>query len=527
MGLKSFLLETDNPPRRCFVLLLVILCMTALALWDGGGSNLKTDGPIITLENKAILRQRFDQDTISTALAAGDSVRVLAIDRSSYGQSWLVKTGKGDIGWIDAADLTGIRQIVTDGVNKGDTVSIKALWSTNRRYVDYYMYTEDGEEIKESTKDFIPDFKGWEDLQYNVTGRAGICSQEKFEKTAGGKSLEDVNKDFGTPVLLHVTPDGLEAQYSWKAFDPKSGEMYIPNVTFGVDSIATAVTFVHPTNCAASWLKRMPLAVNIIDNPWTSFYIRGARYQMDPSPMISGFVKFLLICLIVLVLFVYFCWMFLMQTVPVLLMGWLIKFPIVFKPLSDKWLKILMFIVMLVCVYIQSVVMMAWGMFPIWTIVIFIMSWYTFSLAISPLCTYPHIRCPHCRRLFTIKFDHEDFEYSEIKTGFDIVRGKLLGSYKETWQKWTEVTTTTKYGDGYSTSESHRENVRDMARDVNIYQYIDYEVKYRLDHYRDYYICSKCGLVEETTPVTSTELDRKIVGTHSGEERGEEYQKGW
>lgn len=527
MGLKSFLLETENPPRRCLVLLIVILSLTVLALWDGGGSNLKTDGPIITLESKAILRQRFEKDTISTPLAAGDSVRVLAIDRSSYGQSWLVKTEKGDIGWIDAADLTGIRQIVTDGVNKGDTVSIKALWSGNRSYVDYYEFTKDGEEIKKSTKDFIPDFEGWEDLQYNVNGRAGVCSQGKFEKKAEGKSFEDVNNDFGSPVLVHVTPSGFEAQYSWKAFDSKSGEMYIPNVTFGADSIATAVAFVRPTNRAASWLKRMPFAENIIDSPWTSFYIRGARYQMDPSPMVSGFVKFLVICLIVPIAIIFFCWMFLMQTVPVLLMGWLMKFPPVFKPLSDQWLRILMFITMLVCVYIQSVVMMAWGMFPFWIIVIFIMSWYTFSLAVSPLCTYPHIRCPRCRRLFTIKFDHEDFEYSEIKTGSDIVRGKLLGSYKETWQKWTEVTTTTKYRDGSSTSSSRRENVRDMARDVKIYQYIDYEVKYRLDHYRDYYICSECGLVEETTPVTSTEIDRKIVGSHSAEVRGEEYQRGW
>lgn len=527
MGLKSFLLETANSPRRCFVLMTVILCLTALSLWDGGSSNLKTDGPIIRLDSKAILRQRFDEDPITTTISPGDSVRVLAIDRSSSGQNWLVKTSNGDIGWIDAAEITGIRQIVTDGANKGDTVSIKAVWSSTGKYVEYYSFTKNGEDIKRSTHDFIPDLEGWEKLQYNRAARAGVCSQGKFRKKTQGKSFEEINISFGTPVLLHFSPDTFMAQYSWKVYDPKSGEMYIPNIAFDSDSVVTSVTFVNPTDRAASWLKHMPLAENIIDNPWTSFYIRGSRYQLDPSPMVSGFVKFLVICLLILVFIVYFCWTFAMQTVPVLLMGWLMKFPIVFKPLSDQVLRLLMFIVMLVCVYIQSVVMMAWGMFPFWSIVILIMSWYTFSLAQSPLCTYPHIRCPHCRRLFTIKFDHQDFEYSEIKTGSDIVRGKLLGTYKEEWKKWTEVTTTTTYGDGHVTSDTRRQNVRNMARNINVYQYIDYEVKYRLDHYRNYYICSECGFVEETTPVKYTELERKAVGSHTGEVRGDEYETGW
>lgn len=527
MGIKSFLLETDNAPRRCFVLMIVILSLTALSLWDGGSSNLKTDGPIIRLESKAILRQSFDNDTIFTTIAPGDSVRVLAIDRSSSGQNWLVSTSNGDIGWIDAADFTGIRQIVTKGANKGDTVSIKAVWSSTGKYIEYYSFSKNDEDVKKSTYDFIPDLAGWEDLQYNRAARAGVCSQGKFRKKTQGKSFDEVNKYLGIPVLLNVSQNTIMAQYSWKAYDPESGEMYVPNIAFDSDSIVASVSFVNPTNRAASWLKHMPLAENIIDNPWTSFYIRGSRYQLDPNPMVSGFVKFLVICLIVVVFIVYFCWMFAMQTVPVLLMGWLMKFPIVFKPLSDQLLRLLMFIVMLACVYIHSVVMMAWGMFPFWTIVILIMSWYTFSLAISPLCTYPHIRCPHCRRLYTIEFDHEDFEYSEIKTGSDIVRGKLLGSYKETWKKWTEVTTTKKYSDGYSTSESHRENVRNMARNINVYEYIDYEVKYRLDHYRDYYICSECGFVEETTPVKYTELERRVVGSHTGEVSGDEYVDGW
>ena len=89
MGLHSFLLETENAPRRCLVLLITILCLSGLAIWDGGGPNLKTDGPMVAVEGKAVLKQCFDKDTISTTLSDGDSVRVLAIDLSSFGQRWL------------------------------------------------------------------------------------------------------------------------------------------------------------------------------------------------------------------------------------------------------------------------------------------------------------------------------------------------------------------------------------------------------------------------------------------------------
>lgn len=70
------------------------------------------------------MTQRFDKDTIKQVLPAGDSVRILAIDRSSFGQKWLVQTPKGERGWIDAAQLPQIRQVVTKGKFEGDTVAI-------------------------------------------------------------------------------------------------------------------------------------------------------------------------------------------------------------------------------------------------------------------------------------------------------------------------------------------------------------------------------------------------------------------
>lgn len=525
MGLRSLLFETENAPRRCLVWLIVIACCTAAVVWDGGRTDLKKDGPVLTLESKAILRQRFDRDTICTALAAGDSVRVLGIDRSSFGQKWLVETGRGDIGWIDASDLTGVRQIVTDGACKGDTVSVEARWVGS--FIRHYAFTMDGEEYERSTDDFVPALDGWDDFAYNRDAYAGVCTRGKFEKMTLGKSPEEVRKSLGMPVLLRVTPEGMTARYSYKVFEPSTGEMSKPCVIFGPDSIATAVEFGDPTRRAASWLRHMPLASTIIDWPVTSLLIRGSRYDAMSDPMAATGVKALFICLIPVLLFMYFCWMFATQTLPVLLMGWLLRFPPVFKPLSDQWLRLLMLVVMLVCVYIQAVMMMAWGMFPFWSLLILIVGWYAFSLASSPLCTYPHCRCPACRHLYTIRFKRKELESSEIKKGSDIVRGRLLGRRKEKWRRWTEVTSWTRYSDGSTTVGTHRENLRNMARDISTYEYIDYEVTYRLDHYRLYHVCSECGHVEETTSVVYTELDRRRTGSHTAEVAGEEYDNGF
>lgn len=527
MGIKSLLLETENAPRRCLISLILIACCIAVAVWDGGGSNLKTEGPVICLSGKATLRQRFDQDTICTTLAAGDSLRVLGIDRSSFGQNWLVETRKGDIGWIDASDLPGISQIVTDGVDKGDTVSVKAKWLGS--FIHKYAYTNSkGEEKERTTKDFMPVLDGWSDLEYNRDGRAGVCSNHKFEAKTLGKTLDEVNRSFGTPVLFRITPQGMEAQYSWKIFEPSTGKMLRPNVTFSADSIATSVSFGDPTGRAASWLKRMPFASSIIDWPVTSLMVRGSRYNVVADAMPGTGMKILLISAAALVLICYFFWMFFTATLPVLLMGWLVKFPTVFYVLSDQWLRGLMLAVTMVSVYIWSVMMMAWGMFPAWSLLILIFGWYSFTLAASPLCQYPHIRCPKCRHLYNIKFDHEDFEYSEIKKGEDIRQGKLLGKRTATWPAWTQVTTTRTYGDGRCETSTHREDVHTRAQDYRTYEYIHYDVTYRLDHYPRYYKCDNCGLVEETTYIETTEIDREEIGRSAHEvAHGDSYRKGW
>jgi hypothetical protein len=301
MGLRSFLFEAANPARRCLIFFILILVAALVGLWDGANSDLKKDGPTISLENKAILRQEFSDDTLCTTLRAGDSVKLLAIKRSSYGQEWLVETVRGDVGWIDAADLTHIRQVLVDGPDEGDTVNIKADLSSG--YISNYTYVNsDGEENDRTTSDFVPVFDGWEQFVYNRGRVAGMSTQRKFEEKSLGATFEELNAAFGSPTLVHVMRDGLKVQYNWKAFEPATGKMWIPNVTFGRDSVATAVEFVRPTDRAAGCLSILPLSAFIIDSGLTSLMVRGARYEPMSFGVMTTRDMVLLVCVIPFIL---------------------------------------------------------------------------------------------------------------------------------------------------------------------------------------------------------------------------------
>ena len=56
MSLKSLLMETSDAPRACGVWLLLIAAALVAFVWDACFYNLKTDGPMLTLESNAVLR---------------------------------------------------------------------------------------------------------------------------------------------------------------------------------------------------------------------------------------------------------------------------------------------------------------------------------------------------------------------------------------------------------------------------------------------------------------------------------------
>ena len=289
MSIRSIFFETSNSPRACLGWIIVIALAIGCIFWDSASYRLKTDGPMIKLDQQAVMTQRFDKDTLKQTLPAGDSIRVLGIDRSSFGQKWLVQTDNGERGWVDAAQLPQIRQVVTKGKFEGDTVTI---CGTGSGATSKYVFRNNaGEEDDRSTKDFIPVLKDWDDYAYNSDGVVGVCSMKKFKSKTEGKNMVEVDKALGSPIQVHSTPQGLEASYSCKVFDPTTGTMQLPTVTFSSDSIATGVTYSEWTSRASSWLKRVPMASAIIDWPLTSVMVRDSRYNAMSDPTMSGWKR--------------------------------------------------------------------------------------------------------------------------------------------------------------------------------------------------------------------------------------------
>lgn len=163
--------------------------------------------------------------------------------------------------------------------------------------------------------------------------------------------------------------------------------------------------------------------------------------------------------------------------------------------------------------YYWSVVMLAWGIFWPFLIIVLLTSRYFFTLATCVLCQKPHIRCPKCRRVYTIRFDHDDFIKTTYEKGSDIKRGDLLGKSTSKYQTWDKVTTRITYGDGHSRTYTENKNYKDHKVEHRTYELLNFEVTYKLDHYISHYICGKCKFEEELPWVNYTEVDRKYVGS--------------
>lgn len=523
------LFETADSTRACFVWGVVSVVALCVNVWQGMDYDLKKEGLELTLEKSLTLGMHFGDDSLGVKVAKGERVEVLSVERTSFGQKWRLKTARGNVGEVDASCIPQVRQIVTDGASKGDTVSVRPDWHGDYVY-NYFYQGKDGAESKRTTKDFYPALEGVDGYIYEGDAIAGVCSRDKFESNAVGRPMANVANEWGQPLLLHMGKDSLVAQYDWLVLDPHTGCMCRPNVKFGTDSVAQAVFYTNSKDRSAWWLKNLPLASYIVDSPIATLLVRSGCYVVFANPLNVHWWHY---AIGVLLLISLAFWMFWTQAIPTLIMGWLIRFPPVFFPLSDTVLKWLLIGVSFASFYFWSVVLMAWGMFPAFALLILVATYYMCQLAISPLCDYPHIRCPKCRRLYTIVFDREEFDHGEYRKGSDVVKGRLLGQRTHTYPAWTQVTTTTTYrnqydGTTHSSTSTHREDYHMEEQKYRTYEYIEYDVMYLVEHFRLYYKCGKCGHTEQTTSSRCTEVDRKEKGRYAQEsEFGESRRKHW
>lgn len=475
-------------------------------------NQVKTDGPVITLTEPQKLPVVTNEDTVLVNLAKGDSVRILGFTRLTYSQCVLVETARGDRGELDASQLP-IRQLIIDGENKGDTIVKLTPEYLSGRLHEYTAKTSTGREIKLQGNDFTPILPGWEDYNLDNNASTSVTTQKSLEKCKG-ETLEQIENKYGMAYNILVDADGGRvAEFRIYAYG-SDGKIYIPTIVFDHQGVATDFLFDLLNGKANnSLLLSNPIAEMMISMPLTRLLTRSDVYT-TPSKTGQSTPWYIYI-LLVLVIIVLLSWYMLTPSLIVLLMGWMIEYPIVFKSLSNMALKYLIVTISIVSTIFWMIVLMAWGMFWFLTLLVIPVSYYCCRWATEYLEPYvPHQRCPRCKHIETIEFDYDEVTGTKYMKGADIKRDKLLSTHDERYQTWTQVTTT--YTDG--SKSSHRENVRNHKRRHDTYRYIDFEVTYFVTFYLNHFICRHCQYHETSTSTTQEEVDRKVVGTHSGTE---------
>lgn len=481
-------------------------------------NQVRTYGPVIALQERQKLPVVIDGDTTLVTVAPGDSVRVLGFDRRTSHQDILVETAGGDRGKLDASQLP-IRQLIIDGKNKGDTVIRLVPEYLGLTVHKYLATTTKGEELNLRADDMVPLVDEWKDLNLDNIASTSVATQKGLEKMRS-KTLEEIERKYGMAYNILAGKDSTMAAGFRIYTYGSDGRLYRPCITFDSEGKATDFAY-RPVRGKADnrWaLGYAPFAGMIIDLPLTRLLTRSSSYTIpsDTGKPVPWYMYVALVVMLVAIL----AWYCLIPSLAVLLVGWLIAYPPVFRPLSNKTLKVIIYVLAAVGFYWWAIALMAWGLYWFMVLPIIPVSYYCIRWATEYISDEkPHERCPRCKHIHTISFDHDEVTGTQYMKGKDIKRDKLLSEQDEKYQSWVEVTT--RYTDG--TRTTRRENVRDHKRRHRLYSYIDYEVTYLVTFYRDYYICSHCGFEETDTHLTREEVDRQEVGMHTDIESHDVY----
>lgn len=503
--------------RICGIIFIIALA-TLIADVLTSDNQVRTYGPVIALQDSQKFPVVIDGDTTFVTIAPGDSVSILGFDRRTNHQDILVETADGNRGKLDASQLP-IRQLIIEGKNKGDTVVRLVPEYSGLKVHEYLATTSKGEELKLRADEMVPLVDEWKDLNLDNIASTSVTTQKGLENMRG-KTLAEIEKKYGMAYNILVGKDStMTAGFRIYVYG-SGGRLYRPGITFDNEWKATDFAYQPVTGKADnSWvLAYTPFAGLIIDMSLTRILTRSSSYTM-PSDTGKPVAWYLYVAVVVALIGA-LAWYCLIPSLVVLLLGWLIAYPPVLKPLSNKTLKIIIYVAAVVGFYCWAIALMAWGMYWFLVLSILPVSYYCVRWATEYLSDdKPHERCPHCKHIHTIRFDHDEVTGTKYMKGRDIKRDKLLCEQDEKYQSWLEVTT--RYTDG--TSTTRRENVRDHKRRHRLYSYIDYEVTYLVTFYLDYYICSHCRYEETDTHLTREEVDRQEVGMHTDVESEDVY----
>lgn len=459
----------NKPSRACFVW----LCLIIIAGIGGlliGTENYRTDGPIVNVPSDSIAKVGFGKDTLRVRLRKGEELKVLGFRNTSYKPSVLVQSASG-----------------------------------NRFFIEQKNLPSFDDKIKK-------------EFELDGTGQCyGIATVSKFKKRAIGLDSVAMTEKFGEPELVVRNTDGTAMmQYRTKIFSMVDGKSYWPIAHFDADGVVDSCSY-RKLNDRNDWLlAHLPMAKPIINSDIASRIVRGGLYEAGASDSkavawvkIIFFVPFILI------------WFFASGAMLTMLAGWLISFPMVFKPLSDSTLRIVIVALGIIGFYWWSVVTLAWGMFALFLLVSAWLTWRLVVMAIQDLCTIPHTRCLNCRSLYTMNFVEEKITKTYTQSGRDVKQGRAVGSRTVKWQTYDLVTTTKTVTNGYGnvvsrSSSTRKANIQNHERIDKIYEYIHYDVTYRVEEYENIYECKHCNHKEIVPGIRFTEIGRKQTGQSVG-----------
>ena len=491
--------------RACCVIasiLLFIVLSDALTRKN----SLPKDYRSFTVEQKTQMEFLLGNDTTHLILPKGETVSFLGYRRASYyfPHKFLVETTEGQRGWINVCDLN----VPFVKEKSGDTVHIKKIDAKKNKYV--YL----GKDSKEAECGFEKVYPVLSDtLPYLVINKEGeyYMSPKKFERLYLGKPLSDVDNHYIPATQIYHDKQGARVSMkNYWIFDKKSGKFHHPVLIYNDSLIATDYILHTKHGNNGLLLRILPFVGNILDVHLFSSLVRGSFYEARiPGMTLSkadtpNWVMYVMAALTLLFSLI---WWFCALALPVVLIGYLIRFHFLFYHLDDGILIGLIATIAVVSCYIWTVLIVSWGMLWFFVPVLVILAIYFYRVAVTPLGNVPHDRCLGCRRIGTIYLEHSDLvrEYDQWETRSFHERSFKSGERR--WQTYTE----TRYSDGHTETSNHRDHKEETTTHV-------YGTYHCLVHYREYehfYKCSACGNVEMVPEKQEDILEKQKTGEHS------------
>lgn len=458
----------------------------------------------------------FDNDTVRTQVNQGDTLQVLGYmgaRYSSYRHRLFVANDKGVRGCI-FLDEIGYKFIDTKS-DSIDTLTVTAIPNAADRY-RCECVTTGGESVKVKIEDIEPILpEEILNLRMREEENTYYMSEKRFSREYLGQSFADNSKRYREAYNVAVLRDTLRAKYGVSVVEIASGKHCAPIVSYNDSLVAVSVAY-DSYNTASDWIIcNLPFVCDVMDMPFLTNLTQTMVYDKFTSQLNKTWWKNLHIyAMLLLYVIMALIWVYFTPLLPVFILGLLLNIRQIFRPLGDKTMQAIIYVVAVASTLIWICALLGWGIYSLLILLFYLSFRFSCSMVTKPLKSdIPHERCRSCRQLYSNKYLKSDLEREYDKWFSESVFARTLSSHTEKWKTWTEVTTT--YTDGHQEKSKKDEKTHKRTTDNDLYN--DYDVLYHVKEFKHTYKCEVCGNEEYTYSMTRKELERKHKGYHTEE----------